>query len=86
MGAPVRASEDGDRRAGEAMGMPGGCGHGHTAIVGLVAEEESVIVLTLVIHLASNADAVIVNTVCGDDLMRVPSGPVMMSSTVCVHV
>ena len=40
----------------------------HTAIVGLVAEEESVIILTFVVHLASNADVVIVNAVCGDDL------------------
>ena len=40
----------------------------HAAVVGLVVEEEPVIVLTLVIHLASNADAVVVNAVCGDDL------------------
>lgn len=40
----------------------------HAAIVGLVIEKESIVVLTFVVHLASNADAVIVNAVCGDDL------------------
>lgn len=40
----------------------------HAAVIGLVVEKESIVVLAFVVHITSNADAVIVNAVCGDDL------------------
>ena len=39
-----------------------------SAFIGLIAKEVPVVALAFVVHLTSNADAVVINAVCGDDL------------------
>ena len=40
----------------------------HAAFVGLIVKEVPVVVLAFVVHLTGNADAIVINAVCGNDL------------------